>query len=171
MLETSAPPLATRLPRWMAALGPGFATRLTIRAPLSLRAAGRMGCPPIAFRPPPVPATRPRACRRAATLCPLLVFPEADLGTEIIFGACLVAALGAVASWMKTPRPARALGVGLALGLATLAQTSAALLPAAVAAWAWIPLGLTVAARDRGRQMLLLAFGLLTVLSPGPCAT
>src|SRR2546427_6293862 len=91
---------------------------------------------------------------------PLLVFFSGYLLTETTFTALLLVALSASAAWVKTPRPGRALGVGLTWGLASLARSTALLLPAVVAAWAWVPLGLSLPARERMRHMALLLLGL-----------
>lgn len=97
---------------------------------------------------------------------PLLVFFSAYLLTETFFTTLLLAALLASALWLRTPRPGRAFGTGLLWGAAILTRPTALLLPALVAAWAWIPLGLTVAPRDRWRQIALLAAGALVVIAP-----
>jgi 4-amino-4-deoxy-L-arabinose transferase-like glycosyltransferase len=101
-----------------------------------------------------------------AALHPLLVFFCGYLLTETTFTAVLLVALTASAAWVKTPRPARALGVGLTWGCAALTRPTALLLPAVVAAWAWVPLGLTMPARDRMRHMALLLLGLALVVGP-----
>jgi 4-amino-4-deoxy-L-arabinose transferase-like glycosyltransferase len=101
-----------------------------------------------------------------AALHPLLVFFSGYLLTETTFTALLLIALIASAAWVKTPRAGRALGVGLTWGLASLARPTALLLPAVVAAWAWVPLGLTVPGRERMRQMALLLLGLALVVGP-----
>ncbi|HTK31760.1 MAG TPA: glycosyltransferase family 39 protein [Candidatus Saccharimonadaceae bacterium] len=105
----------------------------------------------------------------AGVLCafdPLLVFFSGYLLTETAFTAAVLLGLLLTAQWIKTPRPGRALGVGLAWGVATLARPTALLLPALVAVWAWIPLGLTLAARDRVRQLLFVALGVALVVGP-----
>ncbi|HEY6866887.1 MAG TPA: glycosyltransferase family 39 protein [Candidatus Eisenbacteria bacterium] len=79
-----------------------------------------------------------------AALDPLLVFFSGYLLTESLFTLTLVLALLASASWVKTPRAGRALGTGLAWGIAALARPTALALPAFVAAWAWGPLGLAL---------------------------
>jgi 4-amino-4-deoxy-L-arabinose transferase-like glycosyltransferase len=101
-----------------------------------------------------------------AALHPLLVFFSGYLLTETTFTALLLVALSASAAWVKTPRPGRALGVGLTWGLASLARPTALLLPAVVAAWAWVPLGLSVPARERMRHMALLLLGLALAVGP-----
>jgi 4-amino-4-deoxy-L-arabinose transferase-like glycosyltransferase len=101
-----------------------------------------------------------------SALSPALVMAGGRLQTPIIFGAALLVSLGAAASWVKTPRPARALGVGITFGLASLAQSGAIALPLIVAGWAWAPLGLTVAGRDRMRQLALMGVGLALVVAP-----
>ncbi len=97
---------------------------------------------------------------------PLLVFFSGYLMTETTFTVTLLAALLASAAWLKTPRPARAFGAGMLWGVAALTRPTALPLPAVVAAWAWVPLGLTVAARDRVRQTLLLLAGVAIVVAP-----
>lgn len=105
----------------------------------------------------------------AAWLCavhPLLVAFSGYLLTEAAFTTALVLALLASVTWVKTPRPGRAFGVGLLWGLATLARPTALPLPALVAAWAWVPLGLTVRPAERLRQLALIAAGVAVVLVP-----
>ena len=97
---------------------------------------------------------------------PLLVFFCGYLLTEATFTTLLMLALLASVSWVKTPRPARALGTGLLWGIAILTRPTAALLPFVVGAWAWGPLGLTLAARDRLRQAALLLLGVTLVVLP-----
>ena len=101
-----------------------------------------------------------------AAMNPLLVFFSGYLLTETVFSMCLLAALIASAEWVKTPRPGRATGAGLLWGIAALARPPALLLPALVAAWAWRPLGLTLRAADRGRQVALLFAGAAIVIAP-----
>ena len=67
---------------------------------------------------------------------------------------------------MKTPRPARALGVGLLWGIASLTWPVALLLPALIVAWAWVPLGLTVPVRERLRHVILLLVGIALAVGP-----
>jgi len=80
----------------------------------------------------------------------------------------LLVALAALctASWVKTPRPGRALGVGLLWGIAALTHPAALVLPLGVVAWAWVPLGLTVVPSDRMRQTLLVLAGVALVVAP-----
>jgi len=99
-------------------------------------------------------------------LHPLLVFFAGYLMTEPLFTLLLTLALGLSAEWIKTPRPGRALGAGVAWGLANLTRPTALLLPLGVLAWAWAPLGLTVTARERARQMALLLAGVALVVGP-----
>ena len=91
---------------------------------------------------------------------PLLVRFCCDLLPETTFTALMLVAFTASAAWVKAPRPGRALGVGLTWGVASLARPAALLLPVVVAAWAWVPVGLTVPARERMRQTSLLLLGL-----------
>src|SRR5436853_442316 len=74
---------------------------------------------------------------------PLLVRFCCDLLPETTFTALMLVAFTASAAWVKAPRPGRALGVGLTWGVASLARPAALLLPVVVAAWAWVPVGLT----------------------------
>jgi len=99
-------------------------------------------------------------------LCPVLVFFSGYLLTETTFAVLLLLALYLSGEWIKTPRPGRALGAGLAWGVAALARPTALPLPLLVALWAWFPLGLTVTGRDRARQLAMLLLGV--ALSVGP---
>jgi 4-amino-4-deoxy-L-arabinose transferase-like glycosyltransferase len=101
-----------------------------------------------------------------AAFHPLLVFFSGYLLTETAFAAAMLLALFATVEWMKTPRPGRAAGVGMAWGLAALTRPTAMALPALIALWAWVPLGLTVTTRERARQLLLLALGIAVVVAP-----
>jgi 4-amino-4-deoxy-L-arabinose transferase-like glycosyltransferase len=101
-----------------------------------------------------------------AAFDPLLVFFSGYLLTETTFTAALLAAMIASAAWLKTPRPGRAAGAGMLWGLASLTRPTALALPLVVAGWAWAPLGLTVAPRDRVRQLLVLALGVVLVVGP-----
>jgi 4-amino-4-deoxy-L-arabinose transferase-like glycosyltransferase len=97
---------------------------------------------------------------------PLLVFFSGYLLTETTFCATLLLALLLTAEWVKTPRPGRALGAGLAWGVAALTRPTALMLPQLLALWAWVPLGLTVMPRERVRQTLLLLLGVALVVGP-----
>lgn len=101
-----------------------------------------------------------------AALDPMLLLAAQRLSPDVVFGAALMTALAATAAWIKTPRRGRALGVGLLWGVAILCQPSITLLPLAVAAWAWVPLGLTIAPADRRVQILLLIGGILCLTVP-----
>ena len=101
-----------------------------------------------------------------SALDPLLVFFSGYLLTETLFTLLVLLALFLSASWVKTPRVGRALGTGLAWGLAALTRPTALALPGVVLLWAWGPLGLTVPARERARQMLLLLLGMALVVGP-----
>ncbi|HTM58309.1 MAG TPA: glycosyltransferase family 39 protein [Candidatus Udaeobacter sp.] len=101
-----------------------------------------------------------------AAFDPLLIFFSGYLLTETTFCVALLAALVASAEWVKTPRPGRALGVGLLWGIASLTRPPALLLPFVVIGWALVPLGLTVQPRDRIRQVAMVALGLLIVVGP-----
>lgn len=109
------------------------------------------------------------AARIAAWLAvvhPLLVFFSGHLMTEALFTASLLLALYASLEWMKTPRPARALGAGVLWGLAALVRPAALPLPLLVALWAWFPLGLTVDRGDRTRQLAMLLLGCALTVAP-----
>src|SRR6185436_4942208 len=72
--------------------------------------------------------------RWAAIACavdPILVW--ADPGAATAASATALAAL-ATAAWVRTPRPGRALGVGIAWGFAVLAYAPIAIAPPVVAA-------------------------------------
>lgn len=97
---------------------------------------------------------------------PLLVFFSGYVMTETAFCLALVTALFVSAEWVKTPRPGRAFGAGIAWGLAALVRPTALVLPLVVALWAWVPLGLTVRAGDRVRQLALLLAGVALALAP-----
>ncbi len=101
-----------------------------------------------------------------AAFHPLLIHFSGYLLSETTFCATLLAALIASAEWVKTPRPGRALGAGMLWGVATLARPPALLMPAIIAAWGWGPLGLTVRAGDRLRQLAFLALGCALVVGP-----
>jgi 4-amino-4-deoxy-L-arabinose transferase-like glycosyltransferase len=101
-----------------------------------------------------------------AAFHPLLVYFSGFLLTETTFTVALLAALIASAAWLKTPRPGRAIGTGMLWGLASLTRPTALMLPALIGAWAWVPLGLTVAPRDRVRQVALLLLGVALVVGP-----
>ena len=101
-----------------------------------------------------------------AAVHPLLVFFSGYLLTETTFCVMLLLALVAAADWIKTPRPGRAFGTGILCGLAALTRPPALMLPALLAVWSWSPLGLTLAARDRVRQIALLFLGLVLAVGP-----
>ena len=106
------------------------------------------------------------AGRWAGWICaldPLLVLAPA---IESVAALALATATLATAAWIKTPRPGRALGVGMLWGIGALAHPALLGLPLLMAAWAWVPLGLTVAPRDRIRQTLLVFAGLATIVAP-----
>ncbi|NOT33335.1 MAG: hypothetical protein HOP12_04100, partial [Candidatus Eisenbacteria bacterium] len=100
------------------------------------------------------------------TLDPLLIFFSGYLLTETTFSATLALAMLASVAWVKTPRSGRAVGVGLLWGLASLSRPTALLLPAALALWAWVPLGLALTRAARIRQLALMALGLAVVVGP-----
>ena len=79
-----------------------------------------------------------------AVVHPLLVCSSGSLFAETPFAVTLLLALLLSAEWVKSPRSGRAFGTGIAWGLAALTRSTALLLPVLVAAWAWVPLGLTL---------------------------
>jgi hypothetical protein len=97
---------------------------------------------------------------------PLLVFFSGYLLTEAAFTTALLAALVASVAWLREPRAGRALGAGLLWGVASLTRPTSMMLPLLVAAWAFVPLGLLVPGRERGRQIGLLFAGVLLVMAP-----
>lgn len=101
-----------------------------------------------------------------AAVHPLLIFFSGSLMSETTFCATLLLALCLSSEWVRTPRGGRALGAGLAWGVAILTRPTALLLPAIVAAWAWQPLGLALGGRARLRQLGLLLLGLTVVVGP-----
>ena len=101
-----------------------------------------------------------------AAVHPLLVYFCGHLLTETPFTVMLLLALLLSAEWVRTPRPGRAFGTGIAWGLAALTRPTALALPVLVAAWAWVPLGFTLATRSRMRQITLLLLGLALTIGP-----
>lgn len=101
-----------------------------------------------------------------AVVHPLLVYFCGYLLTETPFTVTLLLALLLSAEWVKTPRPGRAFGTGIAWGLAALTRPTALALPLLVVAWAWVPLGFALSARTRLRQIALLLIGLALTVGP-----
>ncbi|MGH7729673.1 MAG: ArnT family glycosyltransferase, partial [Candidatus Eiseniibacteriota bacterium] len=101
-----------------------------------------------------------------AAVHPLLVFFSGYLLTEMLFCVTLLLAVLLSVDWVRTPRSGRALGTGLAWGIAALTRPTALPIPLIVALWAWRPLGLTVGARGRLWHLGLLLLGLATVVGP-----
>lgn len=101
-----------------------------------------------------------------AAFDPLLVFFSGYLLTETTFTVTLLLALLATVHWVRTPRRGRSLGAGMLWGIAALTRPTALLLPLVLAAWAWVPIGLTVQPRERMRQILLLLLGTVLVVAP-----
>lgn len=101
-----------------------------------------------------------------AVVHPTLVFFCGHLLTETPFTTMLLLALLLSTEWVKAPRPGRAFGAGIAWGLAALTRPTALALPVLVAAWAWVPLGFTLSARGRLRQIALLLLGLALTVGP-----
>jgi hypothetical protein len=97
---------------------------------------------------------------------PLLVLMSGSMHTETLLATVLLGALLASAEWVKTPRRGRAVGAGLLWGLATLTRPSTFGLTLIVLAWAWTPLGLASAPRERLRQVSLLLLGALLAVGP-----
>jgi 4-amino-4-deoxy-L-arabinose transferase-like glycosyltransferase len=101
-----------------------------------------------------------------AAFDPLLVFFSGYLMTETPFSVALLAAIVASVTWVRTPRPGRALGAGLLWGLAVLTRPTAMLAPLVIALWAWRPLGLSIRPGDRARQLAMLTLGVVVVVAP-----
>jgi 4-amino-4-deoxy-L-arabinose transferase-like glycosyltransferase len=101
-----------------------------------------------------------------AAVHPLLVAMCGYLLTETLFVTLLILALVLTAEWVKTQRPARALGAGIAWGLANLARPTALVLPLALLAWAWVPLGSSATGRERARQIAMLLLGIALTIGP-----
>jgi 4-amino-4-deoxy-L-arabinose transferase-like glycosyltransferase len=101
-----------------------------------------------------------------AVFDPLLVFFSGYLLTETAFAATLLLALLATVHWVRTPRRGRSLGAGMLWGLAALTRPTALPLPLLMAAWAWVPIGLTVQPRERLRQIAFLLLGTALVVAP-----
>lgn len=105
--------------------------------------------------------------RAAGWICaidPLLTLAAPAI--EAVAATALMVAVVATAAWVKTPRPGRAVGVGMLWGAGVLTHPALLALPPLIAVWAWIPLGLTVAPSDRVRQVVLLLVGLILVVVP-----
>jgi hypothetical protein len=107
-----------------------------------------------------------RAAGWACALDPLLLFAAPVWAQQVALGLALIGGLGLGAAWLKAPRAGRALGVGVAFGLATLTGGPAVAILPVVIAWAWVPLGLILPPPERMRQLLLVVVGLLAVLAP-----
>jgi 4-amino-4-deoxy-L-arabinose transferase-like glycosyltransferase len=101
-----------------------------------------------------------------AAVHPLLVFFSGYLLTENLFSVVVLAAVLASAAWLRHPRAGRAFGAGLLWGLAALTRPTALPLPAAVAAWAWAPIGLSLRPGERTRQVALLLLGTALAIAP-----
>ena len=86
--------------------------------------------------------------------------------SDALIPLLIALATACTASWVKTPRPGRAFGVGLLWGAAALTHPAALVLPVGVVAWAWMPLGLTVQPSDRVRQIVLVLAGVVLVVAP-----
>jgi 4-amino-4-deoxy-L-arabinose transferase-like glycosyltransferase len=105
-------------------------------------------------------------CAWLATLHPLLIVACAELSAGTAFCATLSLAMLLSAEWLRTPRHGRALGTGLAWGMAALTHPAALPAPLVVAAWAWRPLGLAAGSANRLRQLGLLLLGVALVVAP-----
>ena len=97
---------------------------------------------------------------------PLLVAMCGYLLTETLFAATMLLAIAAVVGWVEAPSRVRALGAGIALGVANLARPTILLLPAALLAWAWVPLRAAVPRGERARQFALLLSGVALAIGP-----
>jgi 4-amino-4-deoxy-L-arabinose transferase-like glycosyltransferase len=101
-----------------------------------------------------------------AAVHPMLVFFSGYLLTEPLFALAMLLALTASAAWVKTPRVSRAIGAGVLWGVSILARPNAMAMPFLVAAWAWVPLGLSTGPRERLRQLAFLALGVVLAVGP-----
>ena len=107
-----------------------------------------------------------RAAGWLAAVDPLLVALCAYLLTETLFIALLLLALALTVRWARTPGHWLALYTGVAWGLANLARPTALVLPIALMAWAWRPVGLTRTKRERVGQMALLLAAMALTIAP-----
>src|SRR5262245_14460825 len=101
-----------------------------------------------------------------AALHPLLVAMCGYLLTETLFATTMLLALALLVAWVQRPGRARALLAGVAWGLANLARPTVLLLPAALLAWAWVPLRGALTRGERVRQLALLLAGMALALAP-----
>ncbi len=99
-----------------------------------------------------------------AALDPHLILTP--FSSDALIPLLVALAIACTVSWVKTPRPGRAFGVGLLWGAAALTHPAALMLPLGVVAWAWMPLGLTVQPNDRVRQIVLVLAGVALVVAP-----
>jgi len=97
---------------------------------------------------------------------PSLVLASGSLSGGTTASATLLLAVWLSTEWVRAPRAGRALGTGLAWGLAGLSHPASLMVPGVVAAWAWRPLGLTVGGAGRRRQLALLFLGLVLAVGP-----
>ena len=109
--------------------------------------------------------TAGRAAGWAVALSPLLA-AGATLPGPALFGLLMLLALTAGAEWLRTPRRARAVGVGALCGLAALTAPVGTITAPLLLAWGWRPLGLTLPARERLNQSALLILGFVGVVVP-----
>ena len=97
---------------------------------------------------------------------PLLVGASSALLIEAPLTSLLLLALLATLEWVRTPQRGRAFGAGLLWGLAVLTHPIAIASPLAIAAWAWVPLGLALTGRERLLQLAMLMLALALVVAP-----
>ena len=97
---------------------------------------------------------------------PLLVLFSSLLLTENLLVPTLLLALWLSVEWVRTARPVRAFGAGLAWGLASLARPTALLVPVVVLGWAWWSLHSALSPARRVWHSGLLVLGLAVALAP-----
>jgi 4-amino-4-deoxy-L-arabinose transferase-like glycosyltransferase len=105
----------------------------------------------------------------AGWLCvvhPVLVFFSAHLLTENLLVTTQLLALWLSVRWVERARAGRALGAGLAWGVASLARPTVLLLPVVVLGWAWGALRGRLAPVRRLGQAALLLLGLALAIGP-----
>ena len=101
-----------------------------------------------------------------AAFHPLLIFFSGYVMTESLFSVTLLVALLTSVAWIKQPRGGRAFWSGVLWGAASLTRPTALPLALIIGLWGWRPLGLALAPRERGRQLLLLLLGLALCVAP-----
>jgi 4-amino-4-deoxy-L-arabinose transferase-like glycosyltransferase len=100
------------------------------------------------------------------TIDPLLVAGSEHLRPESALTAAMLWAMIVSVEWVRGPSGRKAFWVGAAWGVAALAHPAALPLPLVTIAWAWEPLGLMLAPRVRGRQILYVIVGLAVAVLP-----